>query len=103
MVALVAVPASDQPTRQDGAVGRWGLEHARRDEQAGDADGEQQQAEQGQADTVATVNLGHPLHAPDTDADLAAVGADKLVEHAGGALLDGRLGGAGHVGVHAHP
>ena len=102
-VALVAVPAGNQPLRQDGAVGRRSVEHVRPDEQAGDTDGEQQQAEQGEADAVATVHLGHPFQAPDTDADLTAVGADKLVEHTGCALLDGGLGGAGHVGVQAHP
>ncbi len=103
VVAVVAIPASNQILRQDGAVGRRSVEHVRPDEQAGDADGEEQQAEQGEADAVATVHLGHPFQAPDTDADLAAVGADKLFKHTGCALLDGGLGGAGHVGVQAHP
>ena len=100
---IVAVPASNQPLRQDNAGGRWGLEHVCSGEQAGDADGEQQQAEQGEADAVAAVHLGYPFQAADADTDLAAVGADKLVKHLGCVLLDGGLGGAGDVGVQAHP
>ena len=100
---VVAVPAGNQPGGQDGAVGRRSLEHVRPDEQAGDTDGEEQQAEQGEADAVATVHLSHPFQAPDTDADLTAVGPDKLVEHTGCALLDGGFGGGGHVGVQADP
>ena len=100
---VIAVPAGNQPVGQDGAVGRWSLEHVCPGEQAGDADGEEQQAEQGEADAVAAVHLGHPFPASDADPDLAAVGADELVKHLGGALLDGRLGGGGDVGVQAHP